>query len=298
MKLIPPLTKYLHRLSSNIKNRIDLFRVILDGFSISDKTRLFLCALILQTPNRVREKISYFHSILHLIIRGVILRRLGFYFLVNALDDVKHHTDSNFEKEIRDWFTISDKGVFLDVGANIGRYAITLGNAIGQQGRVIAFEPCPETYSTLKYNIKLNNLKNVESFQIALWNTDGFHQFYSKYHAGGNSLVEDKEFIKKNVVLTRTLDGLLRKLNLAKIDLIKIDVEGAEKEVLEGMRDTLQLFEPRLIIEIREENKLFIDNFLNSKGYKRISRKENNYLYEKNGYITNKKRYNMTHHNG
>ena len=164
-----------------------------------------------------------------------------------------------------------------------------MGKKVGHNGRVLAFEPCSETCSTLIKNIHLNGLKNVESFPIALWNKDGVHTLYTKIHTGGNSLIEDNDVIDKNVVATRTLDGLFCNLKMNKIDLIKIDVEGSEKEVLEGMKITLQLFTPRLIIEIQKGNELWVNEFLNSIGYKEQSKQGINYLYEKIGILTAKR---------
>ncbi len=272
---------YFNKLSENIKHRIDYFRVIPDGNSISDRVRLFLCAFMLQMPIGFRLRVSSFQKLLHVIFRGTILKRLGYLFSINALDDIDLHTNRYFEKEIVNWFTVPDNGVFLDIGANIGRYTVIMGKRVGHDGRVLSFEPCSETYSTLVKNIHLNGLENVESYPIALWNRDGVHTFYTKIHAGGNSLIEDKDAIDKNIVTTRTLDGLLCNLKVNKIDLIKIDVEGSEKEVLEGMRKTLQLFTPRLIIEIQKGNELWVNEFLNSIGYGEQSKQGINYLYEK-----------------
>jgi FkbM family methyltransferase len=132
--------------------------------------------------------------------------------------------------------------VFVDVGANIGGYAIRAAKYC----KVYAIEPLPRNYKILKINEKLNNVK-INSFNIAAGNKNGKVKLYYKIGDwGGPSIKRElNEFIE---VEMKPLDEII---NEESIDLIKIDVEGAEDLVLEGARNCLR----RTKMVIIEKNK-------------------------------------------
>jgi len=121
--------------------------------------------------------------------------------------------------------------VFVDVGANIGGYAIRAAKYC----KVYAIEPLPRNYKILKINEKLNNVK-INSFNIAAGNKYGKIKLYYEPGAYGTPSVKSKQnyFIE---VEMKPLDEII---NEESIDLIKIDVEGAEDLVLEGARNCLK----------------------------------------------------------
>jgi FkbM family methyltransferase len=126
----------------------------------------------------------------------------------------------------------------LDIGANIGLHTLHLAKLVGKQGCVLAFEPNRVAYKELQNNVALNNLKNVLIFNFALWEQDGEELFYFPQHGmeamGG--LMENFRFrtAHKGMVQTARLDSVTHGLGVAKVDFIKIDVEGAELQVLLG----------------------------------------------------------------
>ena len=170
----------------------------------------------------------------------------------------------------------------LDVGACIGLYTIYASKLVGDQGCVIAFEPNPYSYYWLKKNIILNKLSNVQVFPIALADYDGFSDFYCLIEGNiGESSLLSKHILRSGrnyiliKVLTKRLDSLLEKNRnvLSKydqVDLVKIDVEGAELRVLKGSDKFLQKQSIlRFIIECHLNLTSFpsIMDFLKTYGY-------------------------------
>jgi FkbM family methyltransferase len=131
---------------------------------------------------------------------------------------------------------LKDGGVFVDVGANIGGYAIRAA----KHAYVYAFEPEPRNFYLFKLNIRLNNVQSeVKAFQVAAGSYLGKAKLtISDYH-GRHSLlnkdVRDRRTIEVDVV---SLDNILASED--RIDVIKIDVEGAEPLVLKGAREILK----------------------------------------------------------
>lgn len=144
---------------------------------------------------------------------------------------------------------------FIDIGANIGYYSLLANQIVGKNGRVIAFEPNPVTIERIKKNIALNNASNVELVEVALSNkvgkvqlfcpVDETHGFTSmKNHGWENANCYD--------VSTQPLDEIIPK-DVTRIDLIKIDVEGAELLVFQGASKTIREFKPKIILELNEK---------------------------------------------
>jgi FkbM family methyltransferase len=131
----------------------------------------------------------------------------------------------------------------LDIGANIGYYTVLMASRIGESGRVIAFEPNPVVYEELKSNIELNRLSNALVLPIALSDSSGDSQFYFPHEGqeGHGGLRKNNSFTEARIenVSTDRLDEVLLRLSIKKVDLIKIDVEGAELLVIRGANGLL-----------------------------------------------------------
>ena len=133
--------------------------------------------------------------------------------------------------------------IFLDIGANGGVYTVLAAKRVGQEGHVYAFEPDPRNLALLRQNVELNRLSNVTIVTKAVSNTVGTAQFAISHDGAMNSLAKNEhagqQIEKWETVPTTTLDAALRELNVTRVDVIKIDVEGAERLVLDGARETL-----------------------------------------------------------
>jgi FkbM family methyltransferase len=147
------------------------------------------------------------------------------------------------EDEIIDHFHPKTGDVIVDVGAHIGRYSIIGSKRVGPNGKVIAIEAHPHNFEILNRNIKLNKLTNVIALNSAVYSKETKINLYTPGQQFGhtiyNTIISDRAKKEDNFVEinSNTLDNLLQQQNgisHADINWIKIDVEGAEFEVLKG----------------------------------------------------------------
>lgn len=116
-------------------------------------------------------------------------------------------------------------------------------------------------------NIRLNKLQNCFAFNIAAYSKNAELVLFRGEDSAKNSLKEDsgKGYYK---VKARALDNVLSEAGIDNVDLIKIDVEGAEYEVLKGLEQTLISGNPKLMVEILRKDKEKVKCYLNSLGFK------------------------------
>lgn len=130
--------------------------------------------------------------------------------------------------------------VAYDIGANIGVYSVVLAKTVGNNGKVIAFEPEKESYNHLLENLKINNLKNVKVFHEALGESDIEGKLYLGKTTGNFSLINlYEEELDYQTVKVVNGDSFVRKENLPLPKAVKIDVEGYEYSILLGLKGTL-----------------------------------------------------------
>ncbi len=147
---------------------------------------------------------------------------------------------------------------FVDVGANTGLYTLFAAKKIGPTGRVLAFEPSSREYETLEQNIAVNALKNVRAIKRAVSNRDGEVELLvaSLKNSGHNTLgkfgyaATFPEGTER--VGVEQLDNFLSRERYERVDVIKMDVEGAELAALQGAMDTLRRLHPALLVEISD----------------------------------------------
>jgi FkbM family methyltransferase len=135
----------------------------------------------------------------------------------------------------------------LDVGGNVGQYAVLLSALVGPAGKVITFEPDELHRIILRRNVELNHCSDrVKIEALALSDTNGTHTFFSRNDQmsslvrtglGTNATAPD---VKQQTVTTARLDDYLKLNNLGPVDWVKIDTEGAEINILRAARDLLR----------------------------------------------------------
>ncbi len=139
----------------------------------------------------------------------------------------------------------------IDVGGNLGFYSLILSELVGDEGKVYTFEPSPECYRKLSKTISVNNLKNVEIFNLGLGEDEKKAELYYNPNQTGLSSIVQKvsdNVVAEEIKLT-TLDKFAEKID-RKISLIKIDTEGYEPQVLSGGRKLFAEHKPVLCIEL------------------------------------------------
>ena len=143
--------------------------------------------------------------------------------------------------------TLSPGMICVDAGANVGYLSMLMAKRVGRQGCVVSFEPTARSFMALCKNIQLNSLTNIVAEQIALSDSNGTLEFnegppdYDVYNSAGNISHPSALSVafQKRIVRCITLDSYLSANKIEKVDLMKIDVEGAELSVLKGMEGTL-----------------------------------------------------------
>lgn len=127
----------------------------------------------------------------------------------------------------------------VDCGAYIGEFTLYAAKAVGQSGRVIAFEPDPAIFKKLTANIELNGLKNITALNKGLWSKPGTLKFVGDSIKGYSFMSAQKDSLAIDVPVV-SLDDELERLRIKKVDFIKMDVEGAELEAIKGSARTLK----------------------------------------------------------
>jgi len=141
--------------------------------------------------------------------------------------------------------------IVLDVGANIGNHALDFAR---YAAHVYALEPVPFTFDLLSQNVSQNNLANVHCINKALSNKRGYETIYltSRKNFGASSFdLRSKTAVPIRVSL-ETGDELVNQLGLRKVDFIKIDVEGHELSVLQGLTGTITNHRPLVMMEWKD----------------------------------------------
>ena len=131
--------------------------------------------------------------------------------------------------------------VVIDAGAYAGYYTLLFSELVGPTGKVYAFEPHPENFDTLKHNSQQSRFKqNIVLLQNAVSDRVGTVQISAhKTDTAKTSLYSAEKNNISLTIETTTIDSFFVKYNLAKIDLIKLDIEGAELAALDGMQNLI-----------------------------------------------------------
>ncbi|MHB1424126.1 MAG: FkbM family methyltransferase [Gemmataceae bacterium] len=139
-------------------------------------------------------------------------------------------------------------GVFVDVGANVGLHTLSIAAHVSEGGAVVAFEPHPVNHRLLVRNLEQNRLRHAVAENLGLAEAEAT-LIGSARGEGGNWSLASRGDYRFEVRLVR-LDDYWREHPLPRLDLMKIDIEGAEVRMLRGARRTIERFQPLIVFEV------------------------------------------------
>lgn len=165
------------------------------------------------------------------------------------------------------FYKINTNDIIFDVGAYVGLSSIKFANKT-PGGLVVAFEPFPYNYQLLSCNIRNNNILNIIPVNIALGKSDGVVEFFVGNGSAGHSLRKEQATKNSIMIKMKTIDTIIKELNLPYVSFIKMDVEGAALDVLQGAESVLRQ-KPHIVVAcehgLTEVNE--VCEFLLSKGF-------------------------------
>jgi FkbM family methyltransferase len=166
---------------------------------------------------------------------------------------------------------ITEGSSVVDIGANIGYYTLQFARKVGSRGHVYAFEPDPQNFILLKKNIEVNGYKNVTPVQMAVSDVSGVTRLYLSLENKGDHRIFESDESRSSVEIQSTLLDDYFRGSENKIDLIKMDVQGAEYRALMGMQGVLSRnpgivlvteFWPYGLIQSNADPKAYLDLLL------------------------------------
>jgi FkbM family methyltransferase len=145
----------------------------------------------------------------------------------------------NYEREVFKQFC-REGATVVDIGANIGLYTVIAARNVGKSGKVISIEPHPESFRLLQTTIEVNGLNQVHGFNLAAGDTSKTVALFVTDENKADSRIYDESSKRQSVPTQMVdLDSLLAANGIDRVDLIKMDIQGAEGLALRGMAKTL-----------------------------------------------------------
>jgi FkbM family methyltransferase len=246
------------------------FKRISSGSIFKDKLSILGVAVLLLVPNHIRKRTLRLSNTLDQLIDQFCCRTIvkidGIsYFLLDR--ESFEVVSPEFEGFMKAWFEPRKNDVVVDVGAHIGKYALSSAKVVGNEGTVLAVEPHPINYRTLVRNIELNKIRNVIPVNLAAWNMDTKLKFFVAKSTAQHS-IKTNAGLGSFEVEARALDHVLSAYD--RIDWIKIDVEGAEYETLCGLEQVISNCRPKILIEVFSKNADKVKGFFKNQEYQLV----------------------------
>lgn len=183
-------------------------------------------------------------------------------FAVGAVILAKGTWEPQVTREMRP--LLRPGAVFVDVGANIGYFTLLAASLVGNEGKVIAFEPHPDNRALLERSTQENGFTNIDLYPFAVDEEARTLQLYPTESSSLSLVLAEcsthavPEKTQPHAVPTVVLDEFLARLE--RLDVIKIDTDGAEPRVLRGMRGLIEKHHPVIFAEFFPEGYRLISN--------------------------------------
>jgi len=235
-------------------------RVMIDNFRL----------LVARTLNAIyyRSGIALFRELSNRLSSGIRVRVNDIYYVLTCTSDLLEVVPE-YEKEVFNelFRNLRPGSVFIDVGAHIGRYSFPVARFVGEDGIVVVIEPDPVSFRALSMGVELNGLRNVLALNVALGDREGKATLCQKFVTATSSIIEFNGCRRFVEVPLRRLDSIVEDLGLKRVDVIKIDAEGAEVQVLKGGVKTIMRFRPFIVVEVRNHNIDKFEQIMKNLGY-------------------------------
>ena len=204
----------------------------------------------------------------------------GLYFWLDK------HTDNGFvlgfyEQELAELLShyIRKDNVFYDLGAHWGYFTILASKFVGTKGKVYAFEPMPQNFLRLEQNIRINNVKNIAPLNVAVSDKKRTIKFSNSEDTFANTYINTNEenFVEVKAI---SLDQFTLEKSVLPPHFIKIDVEGAEIDVLIGAERLIKEHGPMIHLSTHDVHLKGVDEkcklwmYDNGYGMKKLSSKD------------------------
>lgn len=242
------------------------------GESFPFKVKMRLAAV------RVVKRLSFLIPDRHLLVRSngskIYLNLREYPSMIYRAFGVYEYWQMQVVKKL-----VDRPATVIDVGACKGDYSLLLAKSMGDSGTVLTFEPDPDNSHWISKSIRANGYKCIRLNRLAISDAAGEMPFYVGKKSGWGSLIFHEETSRSQseviTVPVRTLDSALEAEGVAAVDFMKIDVEGAEQQVVNGARDTL-INSPELAILMdlhldEQEDRQQLTSSLESLGFKLFS---------------------------
>ncbi len=146
-------------------------------------------------------------------------------------------------------YKVKPEDVVIDAGANCGHLSVFFSKLVGQKGKIFAFEPDKFNIERIQTNMSLNEdlVDNIKIQDLLLWDKNELIDFYEAGTVGSSAvwMPDTEHCVKKQAV---TIDEWVKNNNIQKLDFIKMDIEGAEIEALDGAVVTIKSLKPNFAI--------------------------------------------------
>lgn len=171
------------------------------------------------------------------------------------------------------FFNLLKEGMtVVDIGVNKGYFSLLFAKLMNDRGTVLSFEPDPDNCFWFRKSIQANRYRCIKLYQYALSDKEGNAAFYLGEKSGWGSLFPSSRSTQQTIsVRTRELDNVLKDEKINRVDVMKIDVEGADLLVLRGAERTLEKENIKLAIDVDVESldeRIRLFNFLESRGFR------------------------------
>ncbi len=232
--------------------------------------------IALRKPSDIFRKVRWKAMSLGACVDSVILDFEKFKLMVDAHDEgiaaelALDHMHEPFGTEIL-LSILKDDMTVVELGANIGYYTMQ-ESCQRKLKRIVAIEPNPVSFEVLSENVRMNECKHVDLFNVGISDVDGNLPFYISKHSNICSIGARDDYERKIDVPVLKLDTLVERENVDTVDMIRMDIEGHEICALRGMLETLKKNKPWICMEyhapmISDEDREYFISTLESLDY-------------------------------